>query len=340
MALSMLSRRSCAFSLAAKVIAALGWRVKPLSKSTVGASGHYAAADCTLTCPTCAACVGLWSLKEAPETQGTLGTTGLLGQWGAGAAKPRASAVRMLSIAGGLEQQPQNGASAAPASNPWLPSSSVLFGSPALTTPAVSAGPAAPRQSAGSPASVHDSGTHASAPLAGPAMSPQPSLGAGGFGSVVPFGSGAMEAPFGAKVSLASNAFLSAKPAAVTSPAVQSARASATGVSRSKTKAAAQRSDTVAASSVQQAPAAASSTAGLKRKREATPEQDQAASDAEGAERSRSKVAKILQEMFDEHLKEDVAAKLRAAGLPLGKDDTCFDPLMSHRAWCANQLLC
>jgi hypothetical protein len=49
-----------------------------------------------------------------------------------------------------------------------------------------------------------------------------------------------------------------------------------------------------------------------------------------------SKAAKIIAEMFDENLKEDVAAKLRAADLPLGRGNVdALDPVLSHRAWYA-----
>jgi hypothetical protein len=47
-----------------------------------------------------------------------------------------------------------------------------------------------------------------------------------------------------------------------------------------------------------------------------------------------SKAAKIIAEMFDESLKEGVAAQLRAADLPLGSSDAnALDPVLSHRAW-------
>lgn len=246
----MLSRRPCAFSLANKVIAALGWRLKPLSGCSASSDGLFAMADCMLSCPTCSAAVGLWSLTVAPETEGALGCCGLLGSWGAGSSV-RGNSLKSMSIAGGVEGD----------TNPWLPSKTVAFGS------AASSGPPSPVGAADS--------AYASVPL----------------GSTVPaFGGSVSGAAFGSSVCLSANALSSAKPPGV----------SAAGVGRD----------------------------GRKRGR--------TSSGATGTRQTAVKAARIMAEMFDENLKEDVAARLRSAGLALSNDESAFDPVMSHRAWCAS----
>jgi hypothetical protein len=251
----MLSRRPCAFSLANKVIASLGWRLKPLCGSTPSSDGLFAMADCMLSCPTCSAAVGLWSLDVAPETEGALGCCGLLGSWGAGSSGC-GNSLKSMSIAGGVEGD----------TNPWLPSKRIAFGS------AASSGPPSPERAA-------DSALCASASVP--------------FGCAVPaFGAGSLGAAFGSSVCLSANALSSGKPPG----------ASAAGAGR----------------------------VGHKRRR--------SSSGGAGAQQTAAKAARIVAEMFDENLKEDVAARLSAAGLALSKDKSAFDPVMSHRAWCASAI--
>lgn len=267
--LRVLARRPCAFSQAAKVIAALGWRLKPLHGTQPSEDGLRDMADCMLRCPTCCAAVGLWSHAPAPATQGTLGTGGLLGQWGAGSgvAKPK---LQTMSIAGGVDGTAANG------SGPWQS---------AGATPVF--GVAGARGSFGSSishsaASNRSSGSLAEEPHAVAAAQPQ---------AAQPFGSGKAEAPFGATVCLSE---------------VRCAKSPAAGLA---------------------AGAGAGVAVGAKRRR----------SDGDVARENKAKAAKIISEVFDESLKDGDAARLRDAGLPIAKG--AFDPVLSHRSWCAPRQL-
>lgn len=99
--LVMLNRRSRSFSQAAKLLALLGWTIRPLAGHQKGPEGMFSMKDCMLTCSACGAVVGLWSVEVAPDTFRMLGHHGLLGKWGAGAVS-QSHSLKTLSIAGAV----------------------------------------------------------------------------------------------------------------------------------------------------------------------------------------------------------------------------------------------
>lgn len=99
--LVMLSRRSRSFSQVAKLLALLGWTIKPLAGRHKNDEGMYCMKDCMLTCSACGAVVGLWSVEAAPDTFRMLGHHGLLGKWGPGAVN-QSHSLKALSIAGAV----------------------------------------------------------------------------------------------------------------------------------------------------------------------------------------------------------------------------------------------
>lgn len=99
--LVMLSRRSRSFSQVAKLLALLGWTIKPLAGRHKNEEGMYCMKDCMLTCSACGAVVGLWSVEAAPDTFRMLGHHGLLGNWGPGPVN-QSHSLKALSIAGAV----------------------------------------------------------------------------------------------------------------------------------------------------------------------------------------------------------------------------------------------
>lgn len=180
----MLSRRSRSFAQVAKLLALLGWSIKPLAGRQKNEEGMYCMKDCMLTCNACGAVVGLWSVEAAPDTFRMLGHHGLLGKWGPGHSN-QSHSLKALSIAGAL----------AAGDTPVSRRSSG-------------------RHSAPSPATISwAGGSSPSREASAPSDAPFPGASAPAFrSSAEPFGCSTAAAVFGAHVSLAANAMTTEQP--------------------------------------------------------------------------------------------------------------------------------
>lgn len=184
--LVVLSRRSRAFAQVAKLLALLGWSIKPLAGRHKNEEGMYAMKDCMLTCSACGAVVGLWSVEAAPDTFRMLGHHGLLGKWGPGHSN-QSHSLKALSIAGAV----------ADGDAPVSRHNSGRHSAPSPITTSLGGG------SNSSPA------RDGSAPSDAPFGAGAPAA----FGSsAAPFGCGSAAPVFGAHVSLAANAMTSEQP--------------------------------------------------------------------------------------------------------------------------------